>query len=139
MDARACYEQFLAALAKRLGLEALSPDARGRLALRVGRHLIEIVCVEDVEEMAGFIRVAPLPGEEGSKERLAALSSLLRGSYAGAGAGGGIISLDEEASVCLTRRYALAGEEGAFLEQFAEQISLADFWLDALEQRRELP
>ena len=140
MDARARCELFLDALALRLGLPALSLNEEDGLALRLGRHLAELVYSEEMEELASLIRLAPLPGEAGGKERLEALSSLLHGAYAGVGAGGGVLSLDEEGRVCLARRYALADDaEGTFLEQFAEQISLADFWLDALEQRRELP
>ena len=143
MDARARCEHFLDVLALRLGLPNLSLGEEDGLALRLGRHLAELAYSEEMEELASLIRVAPLPGEAGGKERLEALSSLLHGAYAGVGAGGGVLSLDEAGWVCLARRYALAAlaedDEGTFLEQFAEQISLADFWLDALEQRRELP
>jgi len=139
MDARERCENFLAALAGRLGLKKLPLNPEDGLALRLGRHLAEFAFIEEMEELASLIRIAPLPGEAGSTERRSVLSSLLRGAYAGTGAGGGILSLDEGGRVCLAQRYALAGDEGAFLEQFAGQISLADFWLDALEQRRDLP
>lgn len=139
MDARGRCESFLAALALRLGLQKLPISEEGGLALRLGRHLAELSFSEEMEELASLIRIAPLPGEAGSAERQSGLSSLLRGAYAGTGAGGGILSLDEEGWVCLARRYSLTVDEGAFLEQFAGQVGLADFWLDALEQRRDLP
>ena len=132
-------ELFLDVLARHLGLTNLSLGEEDTLTLSLGRHLVELAYSEEMEELASLIRLGLPPGQAGGQERQAALASLLRGAYAGVGAGGGIISLDEEGRVCLARRYALDGEEGAFMEQFAEQINLADFWLDALEQRRELP
>ena len=139
MDPRERCEHFLASLAGRLGLPELPLGPEDGFVLRLGSHLAEIAYNEEMEELASLIRIAPLPGETGSGERQAALSSLLRGAYAGIGAGGGILSLDEDGQVCLARRYALSGGEGAFIEHFAGQICLADFWLDALEHRRNLP
>ena len=139
MDARECCGQFLAALAARLGLPELTLNPEGGLALRLGRHVAEFAYSEDLEELASLIRLAPPPGDAGGGERLTALSSLMRGAYAGAGAGGGALSLDEAGQICLARRYPMSGDEGTFLEQFAGQISLADFWLEALEGKREWP
>ena len=136
MDAHATCHHWLDALTKRLGMEALAPDAEGRVALRLGRHETRLVCSAELEELFSLIRIAPLP----SRDRDETIKSLSCGNYAWSGTGGGILSLDEEGWVCLTRRYPLeSAEPGNFLEELAGQLVLADFWLDALEGRRELP
>jgi hypothetical protein len=136
MDAQTACCNLLEALAGRLGMDTLTPDAEGRISLRLGSHATRLAFSAELEELFSLIRIAPLP----AKKRSEAIKSLSCGNYAWSGTGGGILSLDEGGWVCLARRYPLdRAEPGNFLEELAGQLALADFWLDALEGRRELP
>jgi hypothetical protein len=136
MDAHAVYRNLLEALADRLGMDTPLPGAEGRVALRLGSHETRLAFSAELEELFSLFRIAPLP----ANNRCEAIRSLSGGNYAWSGTGGGILSLDEEDWVCLSRRYPLdRAEPGNFLETLAGQLALADFWLDALEGRRELP
>ena len=64
MDAHATCHHWLDALTKRLGMEALAPDAEGRVALRLGRHETRLVCSAELEELFSLIRIAPLPSKD---------------------------------------------------------------------------
>lgn len=134
-NARGYCEQLLAALAARLGLGKLTLDENDVILLRLGRHTAALAYSEELEEIFSQIRVALLPGER----RGECLRGLMRGNYAWAGAGGGALGLADD-WLYLSRRYALFQEnEGSFMEKLAVQVGLADFWLDVMEGRREMP
>lgn len=131
MDIRTQANILLQALCEYRGVEQIALDNEDRAELDIDDRLFVFAYSEEVEELLSLAYIAPLPKDERRGELL---RELLRGSYAWAGTGGGILGLDAESGwVCLSKRYQPQWEEPvAFLAKIATQAGLVDHWREVL-------